>query len=62
MDEFCEGLKAEIEFWHELLEQTALSQASPEYIRMQQALRLAKAKLSDCEFELMNSVSHSVEH
>ncbi len=62
MGEFCDGLKAEIEFWHELLEQTALSQASPEYIRMQQALRLAKAKLSDCELELMNSVSHSVEH
>jgi len=62
MDEFCEGLKAEIEFWHELLEQTALSQASPEYIRMQQALRLAKAKLSDCELELINSFSPLVEH
>ncbi len=62
MGEFCYGLKAEIEFWRELMEQTALRQTSPEYIRMQQALRLAKAKLSDCEFELVNYVSHSVEH
>ncbi len=62
MDEFCAGLKAEIEFWRELLEQTALRQTSPEYIRMQQALRLARAKLSNCELELVNSVSHSVEH
>ena len=62
MDEFCTGLKTEIKFWHELLEQTELSQASPEYIRMQQALQLAKTRLSDCELKIVKSTHYSVEH
>lgn len=47
MREYCEGLKAEIAFWHELLNDSNFSSDSPEYQRMVDAIKLAEFKLSD---------------
>jgi len=57
-----QGLKIEIEFWRELIDQSDLNFLSPEYIRMQQALQLARRKLLDYELALTRSVDNLTEH
>jgi len=62
MDEYYTGLKTEISFWVELLDQSDSCLPSPEYKRMQQALQLARCKLSDYELTLTRSVGSLPEH
>ena len=47
MYEYREALKAEIAFWQELLNDPGLSTDSPEYQRMDHAIKLAEFKLID---------------
>ena len=62
MEEFYRSLKIEIEFWRELIDQSDLSQTDPEYLRMQQALKLARHKLFELEIEFTRSVNDATEH
>ena len=66
MSELYEDLKTEIkmeiEFWRELIDQSDLSLSSPEYLRMQWALQLARRKLSDYEQIIIQAVANSVMH
>ncbi len=66
VSELYEDLKTdieiEIEFWRELIDQSDLSLSSPEYLRMQWALQLARRKLSDCEQIIIQAVANSVMH
>ena len=66
MSELYEDLKTEIkmeiEFWRELIDQSDLSLSSPEYLRMQWALQLARRKLSDYEQIIIQPVANSVMH
>ena len=55
-------IKIEIEFWRELIDQSDLSLSSPEYLRMQWALQLARRKLSDYEQIIIQAVANSVMH
>lgn len=55
-------IKIEIEFWRELIDQSDLSLSSPEYLRMQWALQLARRKLSDYEQIIIQPVANSVMH
>ena len=55
-------IKMEIEFWRELIDQSDLSLSSPEYLRMQWALQLARRKLSDYEQIIIQPVANSVMH
>lgn len=62
MSDYFDRLNDEIEFWRDLIGQSELNSTSPEYIRMQQALQLAKARLTDCELELLNNVDCLAKH
>ena len=62
MEEIYQDLKIEIEFWRDLIDQSDLSLLAPEYIRMQQALQLARRKLLDYELELTRGVDNLTEH
>ncbi len=62
MEEIYQDLKIEIEFWRDLIDQSDLSLLAPEYIRMQQALQLARRKLLDYELELTRCVDNLTEH
>jgi len=62
MSDYFDRLNDEIEFWRDLIGQSELNSTSPEYIRMQQALQLAKARLRGCEFHLLNEDDCFVKH
>jgi hypothetical protein len=62
VEEIYQDLKIEIEFWRELIDQSDLSLLAPEYIRMQQALQLARRKLLDCELALTRSADNLTAH
>jgi hypothetical protein len=62
MNEYREGLKAEINLWRGMISESKLSLQSLEYRRMEIALQLAEVKLSDYECQLMRYVSQSIEH
>lgn len=62
MEEIYQDLKIEIEFWRELIDQSDLSLLAPEYLRMQQALQLARRKLLDYELALTRSADNLTEH
>ena len=52
----------EIEFWRELIDQSDLSLSSPEYLRMQWALQLARRKLLYYEQIIMQAMTNSIMH
>lgn len=62
MNEYREGLKAEINLWREMISESELIRQSLEYRRMEIALQLAEVKLRDYECQLMRYVSQSIEH
>lgn len=62
MNEYREGLKAEIDLWREMISESELSLQSLEYRRMEIALQLAEVKLRDYEYQIMSYVSSSIEH
>jgi hypothetical protein len=62
MNEYREGLKAEINLWREMITESELSLQSIEYRRMEIALQLAEVKLRDYEYQMMSYVSSSIEH
>ena len=55
-------IKMEIEFWRELIDQSDLSLSSPEYLRMQWALQLARRKLLYYEQIIMQAMTNSIMH
>ena len=62
MKELQDGLKAEIWFWHELIQENRTKTASPEYQRMEHALALARKRLAEYEQCFTSVVYRSREH
>ena len=62
MSEFHEGLKAEIEFWRDLIIESDLSIHSIECKRMEHAMLFAQMKLLKYEYELVKSVNEPTKH
>jgi hypothetical protein len=55
MKELHKGLKAEIEFWQDLIIESSSGINSPEYRRLEHRLHLARVKLLSHEHEIADS-------
>jgi hypothetical protein len=62
VNKLYEDLEIEIEFWRVLIDQSDLSSSSPELVRMQQAMQLARRKLSDCEQYILQPMANLFTH
>ena len=62
MSDLRDGLRAEICFWCDLLESSEVKVKSKEYRRMEDALALARKRLTEIERQLVRGAAPYVEH